>query len=42
MDFNSEYYIPEIEDSDFHLPHTQIIGKNHCAYRMYGMFVNLK
>ena len=31
LDFHSEYYIPEIEKLDFHLPHVYIFGKKYCA-----------
>ena len=31
LDFHSEYYIVEIEKLNFHLPHVNIIGNNHCS-----------
>ena len=37
LDFHSEYYIPEIENLTFHLPHVYILGENHCAGKLYGM-----
>ena len=31
LDFHSEYYIPDIVNLSFRLPHTYIPGKNNCA-----------
>ena len=30
-DFHSSFYIPAIQKLDFHLPHVQIVGTNHCG-----------
>ena len=29
--FRTSFYIPEIQKLDFHIPHIQIIGTNHCG-----------
>ena len=29
--FHTSFYIPEIQKLAFHLPHVQILGKNHCG-----------
>ena len=39
LDFHLEYYIPEIENLNFHLPHAYIIGKNNCAGKQHDIFV---
>ena len=39
LDFNSEYYIPEIEKLAFHLTHVYILGKNHCAGKRHEILV---
>ena len=28
---HTSLYIPEIHKLEFHLPHVQILGKNHCG-----------
>ena len=37
---HSEYYIPEIENLDLHLPHVCILGKNKYAGKRNDMFVS--
>ena len=37
--FHSEYYIRVIEILDFYFPHVYILVKNHCAGKLYEMFV---
>ena len=29
--FRQSLYIPEIQKFAFHIPHVQILGKNHCG-----------
>ena len=29
--FHTSFYIPETQDLEFHIPHVQILGKNHCG-----------
>ena len=29
--FHTSLYIPEIQKLVFHIPHVQILGKNHCG-----------
>ena len=29
--FHKSFYIPEIQKLLFHIPHIQILGKNHCG-----------
>ena len=29
--FHTSFYIPEIQNITFHLPHVRIIGTNHCG-----------
>ena len=31
MDFNQEFYIPEIQKLAFYLPHVCILGMRHCG-----------
>ena len=31
MDFNQEFYIPEIQKLAFYLPHVCILGMHHCG-----------
>ena len=40
LDFNSDYYIPEIGKLAFNLPHVYILGKNNCAGKCHCMFVS--
>ena len=40
LDLCSEYYIPAIEQLDFHFPYVYILGKNHCAGKRHDMFVS--
>ena len=40
MDFNSEYFIPEIENLAFHFPHVYILGKKHCEGKQHDIFVS--
>ena len=30
-DFRTSFYIPAIQNLDFHLPHVGILGTNHCG-----------
>ena len=30
-DFHTSFYIPAIQNLDFHLPHVRILGTNHCC-----------
>ena len=38
LDFNSEYFIPEIEIMGFNLPHVYILGGDHCAGKRHDFF----
>ena len=29
--FHTSFYIPDIPELSFHLPHKRILGKNHCV-----------
>ena len=29
--FHTSFYIPEIQKLEFHIPHVQILGTNHCG-----------
>ena len=29
--FHTCFYIPEIQKLEFHIPHVQILGTNHCG-----------
>ena len=31
LDLQTSLYIPEIQKLEFHLPHAQILGTNHCG-----------
>ena len=31
FDFHTSFYIPAIQNLDFHLPHVRILGTNHCG-----------
>ena len=30
-DFHTSFYIPAIQNLDFHIPHVRILGTNHCS-----------
>ena len=40
LDFHSEYYVPEIEKLDYHLPHVYILGGNDCEGKCHDIFVS--
>ena len=37
-DFCTSFYIPAIQNLDFHLSHVHILGKNHCGEMRQNYF----
>ena len=37
-DFNTSFYIPDIQKIAFCLPHVHILGKNHCGAMRHTAF----
>ena len=37
-DFNTSFYIPDIQKLAFHLPHVRILGTNHCGKMRHTAF----
>ena len=37
-EFHTSFYILAIQKLDFHLPHVQILGKNHCGAMRHTAF----
>ena len=46
-DFHTTFYIPEIQNLAFHLPHVRILGTNHCgemrrtAFKRHELFQDI-
>ena len=36
--FHSSFYIPAIQKLEFHIPHVQILGTNHCGDSRWNAF----
>ena len=36
--YRTSFYIPSIQKLEFHIPHVQILGKNHCGDSRWTAF----